>query len=59
VLYNGKEEFPDEYVYRLSELFEKPESLGLPENAYPLLEFVKNMIYSGSIWRFTGRRYLT
>ena len=38
VLYNGKEEFPDEHIYRLSELFEKPQSLGLPENAYPLLE---------------------
>ena len=38
VLYNGKEEFPDEHSYRLSELFEKPESLGLPENASPLLE---------------------
>ena len=38
VLYNGKEEFPDQQVYRLSELFEKPEDLGQPENAYPLLE---------------------
>jgi len=38
VLYNGKEEFPDEHVYRLSELFEESESLGLPENASPLLE---------------------
>ena len=38
VLYNGKEEFPDEQVYRLSELFEKPEDLGLLEKASPLLE---------------------
>ena len=38
VLYNGREEFPDEQIYRLSELFEKPENPGFPENSYPLLE---------------------
>ena len=38
VLYNGKEELPDEQIYRLSELFEKQEDIGLPDNAYPLLE---------------------
>ena len=38
VLYNGKEEFPDERIYRLSELFEKPENLGSPGDPYPLLE---------------------
>ena len=38
VLYNGKEEIPDEQVYRLSELFEKPEDIGLKEIAHPLLE---------------------
>jgi len=38
VLYNGKEEFPDERIYRLSELFEKPENLGSPGDTYPLLE---------------------
>ena len=38
VLYNGKEEFPDEQVYRLSELFEKPEDSGLTDYTSPLLE---------------------
>jgi len=44
VLYNGKEEFPDEQIYRLSELFDKPENLGIPENAYPLLELEVKML---------------
>jgi len=35
VLYNGKEDFPDEHVYKLSDLFEKPE---FSENIKPLLE---------------------
>ena len=35
VLYNGKDDFPDEQVYKLSELFQKPE---LSEKVNPLLE---------------------
>ena len=31
VLYNGLEPFQDDSVLRLSDLFEKPEALGLPE----------------------------
>ena len=37
VLYNGQEPYPDEKVLLLSDLFEKPEGLGLPENA-PAME---------------------
>jgi len=35
VLYNGKDTFPDKHVYKLSDLFEKPDLL---ENDNPLLE---------------------
>ena len=38
VLYNGTDPFPDEETMRLSDLFERPEDLGLPEKARPLLE---------------------
>ncbi len=38
VLYNGTDPFPDTAVLRLSDLFEKPEDLGLPEKEHPLLE---------------------
>ena len=38
VLYNGSEAFPDEKVLRLSDLFETPIALGLPEKVNPLLE---------------------
>jgi len=38
VLYNGKEEYPDEQTFRLSELFEQPEDIGLKEKPSPLLE---------------------
>jgi predicted transposase/invertase (TIGR01784 family) len=38
VLYNGTEPFPDSEILRLSDLFEKPEDLGLPEGALPLLD---------------------
>jgi len=38
VLYNGTDPFPDEETMRLSDLFERPEDLGLPEKAKPLLE---------------------
>jgi len=37
-LYNGTDPFPDEETMRLSDLFERPEDLGLPEKAKPLLE---------------------
>jgi predicted transposase/invertase (TIGR01784 family) len=38
VLYNGVDPFPDIAVLRLSELFENPQDLGLPEKSHPLLE---------------------
>jgi predicted transposase/invertase (TIGR01784 family) len=38
VLYNGKEQFSDTAVYKLSDLFEKPQGLGLPEKSRALLE---------------------
>ena len=38
VLYNGTDPFPDEKIVRLSDLFEKPQDLGLPEKTKPLLE---------------------
>ena len=44
VLYNGKESFPDEEVIKLSDLFEKPHDLGLPEKIRPLLELEVKMI---------------
>jgi len=44
VLYNGTKPFPDNVVYRLSELFEKPQDLGLPGTAHPLLELEVKVI---------------
>jgi hypothetical protein len=44
VLYNGASPFPDGDVLRLSDLFEKPQGLGLPEKAYPLLELEVKVI---------------
>ena len=38
VLYNGIKPYPDEAIIKLSDLFEKPQDLGLPEKLYPLLE---------------------
>ena len=38
VLYNGKDEFPDMEVYKLSELFEKPDNIGVSEFTNPSLE---------------------
>jgi len=38
VLYNGTDPFPDEEIMRLSDHFEKPQSLGLPEKPYPMME---------------------
>ena len=36
VLYNGKEEFPDTSIYKLSDLFEKTEDLNLPKKTHAL-----------------------
>ena len=44
VLYNGTDPFPDEATLRLSELFESPQDLGLPEKARPLLELEVKVI---------------
>ena len=44
VLYNGRDEFPDEEIVRLSDLFEKPQDLGLSEKAKPLLELEARVI---------------
>jgi len=38
VLYDGIDPYPDKETLRLSDLFENPQELGLPEKAYPLLE---------------------
>jgi len=38
VLYNGKDPFPDSAVFKLSDLFENPRDLGLPDKTNPLLE---------------------
>jgi len=43
-LYNGKEPYPSETIIRLSDLFEKPQELGLPEKSYPLLELEVKVI---------------
>jgi len=44
VLYNGVEPYPDEKVIKLSESFEKLESLGLPEKDIPGLELTVRVI---------------
>jgi len=44
VLYNGTEPYPDEVKLKLSDLFEKPYELGLPEKAFPLLELEVKVI---------------
>jgi len=38
VLYDGADPYPDKETLRLSDLFENPQDLGLPEKAHPLLE---------------------
>ena len=38
VLYNGKDPFPDTAIFKLSDLFQNTNELGLPEKDYPLLE---------------------
>jgi len=44
VLYNGVAPYPDQSVLRLSDLFEKPQDLGLPKKAHPLLELEVKVI---------------
>jgi hypothetical protein len=44
VLYNGVDPYPDKDILRLSDLFEKPETLGLPEKAAPALELEVRVI---------------
>ena len=44
VLYNGSEPFPDNKIMKLSELFRKPQELGLPEKALPYLELEVKII---------------
>jgi len=44
VLYNGPANFPDKAVYHLSDLFEKPQDMGLPEKAKPMLELEVKVI---------------
>ena len=44
VLYNGTESFPDEEIHKLSDAFEKAESLGLPAKETPALELIVRVI---------------
>ncbi|MDR2901315.1 MAG: Rpn family recombination-promoting nuclease/putative transposase [Treponema sp.] len=44
VLYNGTDPFPDTAILRLSDLFEHPQDLGLPEKQHPLLELEVKVI---------------
>jgi hypothetical protein len=44
VLYNGVAPYPDEATLRLSDLYEKPETLGLPTKAAPALELEARVI---------------
>ena len=44
VLYNGPDPFPDEQILRLSDLFNNPKELGLPEKPHPLLELKARVI---------------
>jgi len=44
VLYNGEDYFPDEKIIKLSDAFEKPDILGLPEKLKPLLELEVRVI---------------
>ena len=44
VLYNGTDPYPDEKILRLSDHFEKPQILGLPEKIKPLLELEVKVI---------------
>ena len=44
VLYNGQEPYPDDAIFCLSDLFEKPRELGLSKNVRPLLELEARVI---------------
>ena len=44
VLYNGTKPYPDEEILRLSDLYKKPQDLGLPEKLNPLLELEVKVI---------------
>jgi len=44
VLYNGPESFPDEEILRLSDLYENPKDLGLPEVLSPSLDLKVKVI---------------
>jgi hypothetical protein len=44
VLYNGTAPYPDEQMLRLSEAFENPRSLGLPEKEGDELELIVRVI---------------
>ena len=44
VLYNGKSPFPDEQTQKLSDAFEDPASLGIPEKEKPALELAVRVI---------------
>jgi len=44
VLYNGTSPYPDEKILRLSDLYEKPQDLGLPEKLKPLLDLEVKVI---------------
>jgi predicted transposase/invertase (TIGR01784 family) len=44
VLYNGTAPYPDKDILRLSDLFEKPETLGLPAKLVPALELEVKVI---------------
>jgi len=44
VLYNGIEPYPDNSIVKLSDLFKKPEDLGLPVKTRPLLELEVKVI---------------
>ena len=44
VLYNGEKPYPEQETLKLSDLFEKPQELGLPEDIYPLLELEVKVI---------------
>ena len=44
VLYNGKEPYPETATLKLSDLFENPQGLGIPEKLNPLLELEVKVI---------------
>jgi len=63
VLYNGEKPYPEKSVLRLSDLFEKPQDLGLPQKANPLLELEVKVININegknlkNSWKHMDRRY--